>query len=355
MLSPLLFVMVMEALSRRCRDGLPDELLYADDLIVVAKTRELLKERLVAWRKGLEAKGLRVNIAKTKVMRCRVGDGLVKAGGKDPCGVCRKGVGINSIQCVGCQKWVHKKCSGIKGRLKQDPQFKCARCMEGRLAGREEESQEKIDIDIGQGDTVEGVSEFCYLGDVIGAGGGAREASMARVRCAWAKFSELGGILKKRGASLRVKGNLFRTCVQKAMIYGSETWAMKEEDMKRLERAEMSMVRWMSGVSLKQRKTNDELRKRMGIRGVRELVEIGRLRWYGHVERMEEGNMVSECRWIKVEGKKRLGRPCMTWREGVERTMGRRGLRREMARDREVWRNGIHGKCLTLAGKEKVT
>ena len=93
---------------------------------------EFETERLVVWRKSLEAKGLRVNIAKTKVMRCRVGDGLVKEGGKDSCGVCRKGVGVNSIQCVGCQKWVHKKCSGIKGRLKQDPQFKCARCMEAR-------------------------------------------------------------------------------------------------------------------------------------------------------------------------------------------------------------------------------
>ena len=98
MLSPLLFVMVMEALSRSCRDGLPDELLYADDLIVVAKTRELLKERLVAWRKGLEAKGLRVNIAKTKVMRCREGGGHVREEGEDSCGVCGKGVGVNSIQ-----------------------------------------------------------------------------------------------------------------------------------------------------------------------------------------------------------------------------------------------------------------
>ena len=78
------------------------------------------------------------------------------------------------------------------------------------MHGRDEESQEKIYIDIGQGDRVEGVSEFCCLGDVIGAGGGAREASMARVRCAWAKFSELGGILKKRGASLRVKENVLR-------------------------------------------------------------------------------------------------------------------------------------------------
>ena len=32
-----------------------------------------------------------------------------------PCGVCNKGVGSNSLQCTRCQKWVHKKCSGIKG------------------------------------------------------------------------------------------------------------------------------------------------------------------------------------------------------------------------------------------------
>ena len=32
-----------------------------------------------------------------------------------PCGVCDRGVGSNSIQCISCQKWVHKKCSGIKG------------------------------------------------------------------------------------------------------------------------------------------------------------------------------------------------------------------------------------------------
>jgi len=34
-----------------------------------------------------------------------------------PCGVCRRGTGNNSIQCTSCQKWVHRKCSGIKGSL----------------------------------------------------------------------------------------------------------------------------------------------------------------------------------------------------------------------------------------------
>ena len=45
------------------------------------------------------------------------------------CGVCSKGVGSNSLQCTSCQKWVHKKCSGIKGSmLKVAKSFICRGC-----------------------------------------------------------------------------------------------------------------------------------------------------------------------------------------------------------------------------------
>jgi len=33
------------------------------------------------------------------------------------CGVCGRGIGNDSIQCTSCQKWVHRKCSGIKGSM----------------------------------------------------------------------------------------------------------------------------------------------------------------------------------------------------------------------------------------------
>ena len=49
-LCPLLFVMVMEALSREFRVALPWELLYADDLVVIAETEEDLIKRLNEWR-----------------------------------------------------------------------------------------------------------------------------------------------------------------------------------------------------------------------------------------------------------------------------------------------------------------
>ena len=52
------------------------------------------------WKEGLESKGLRVNTGKTKVMCCKVRYGQVEDSGKWPCGVCRKGVGVNSIACT---------------------------------------------------------------------------------------------------------------------------------------------------------------------------------------------------------------------------------------------------------------
>ena len=88
-------------LSKRFDDrGLPWELLYADDLVLLADSEEDLKRKLQRWKSGLEAKGLRVNVGKTKVMKCGVGLQKVVDSRKYPCGVCGKGVDANSIKCT---------------------------------------------------------------------------------------------------------------------------------------------------------------------------------------------------------------------------------------------------------------
>ena len=67
-LSHLLFVIVLEALSHEFRTGTPWELLYADDLVISAETKEGLKMKLNKWKTEMEAKGLKVNMGKTKIM-----------------------------------------------------------------------------------------------------------------------------------------------------------------------------------------------------------------------------------------------------------------------------------------------
>ena len=105
--SPLLFVSVMEAISRKFRVALPWELLYADDLAVIAETEEELIKRLNEWKDNVESKGMRVNMNKTKENgECQT---VRQKAVRWPCGVCSKGVGSSSLQCTSCQKWVHKK------------------------------------------------------------------------------------------------------------------------------------------------------------------------------------------------------------------------------------------------------
>ena len=339
-LSPLLFIIVLEALSRTFREGLPMELLYADDLVLVAEAEVLLVEKLTKWKAGMEEKGLRVNMGKTKVMRCRDGAGQVKQSGKHPCGICKKGVGSNSIQCTSCNSWIHKRCSGISGKLQSVSGYRCARC----VSGNPSQTEVLGEISLGIDGSLECVEEFRYLGDMIAAGGGAEAASRARVRCAWAKFRELAPILTSRGASLKVKGEVYRACVQRVLVYGSETWPMKGEDMQRLERTERMMVRWMCGVSLRERKSSSELNRRLGVEGVADVVRRGRLRWFGHLERKGNDDWVSGCRNFEVAGAKSKGRGKKTWGECVKNDLNLLGLRKEWAYDRAEWRRLIGGK-----------
>ncbi|ESN99468.1 hypothetical protein HELRODRAFT_163018 [Helobdella robusta] len=138
--------------------GLPWELLYADDLCLIADSEKKSVKKIKCWKDAMKTKGLRINMNKTKVMCCKVRTGQVENSAKWPCAVCKTGVGENSIICSACKKWVHKRCSGLIGSLKVAA-FSCKRCVDG---GEQKDIKKEIEIDC------EGkVEKFCYLGDKI--------------------------------------------------------------------------------------------------------------------------------------------------------------------------------------------
>jgi len=176
-LSPLLFVIVMEAISREFRVALPWELLYADDLVVIAETEEDLIKRLNEWKNNVENRGMRVNINKTKVMISGERQKLLQKAARWPYGVCGRGVGSNSIQCMSCQKWVHKKCSGIKGSMYNViKSFIYSSCSNPVI------STGHTSVDIGASANLEVVDNFCYLDDMLSVDGDADAAVEARIR-----------------------------------------------------------------------------------------------------------------------------------------------------------------------------
>ena len=158
-LSPLLFAIVMDEVTRDIREGVVKELLYADDLILLGNSWEEVESRYDRWKKAPKNHGLKINVNKTKgfytggkVVRMQIR--------KFPCSVCGNGVGRNSLQCTKCQYWVHKKCSGIQGKVASMNGFVCKRCL-GVVATSTEEN---VTLDK---DNIEIVDKFAYLRDVL--------------------------------------------------------------------------------------------------------------------------------------------------------------------------------------------
>ena len=133
--------------------------------------------------------GLRVNMGKARVMESGIDLGVLGGSGRYPCGVCLTGVGgTNAIQCGGCGRWVHERCGGIGGRLLRGGGFACARCLgtAGTIGGGQ-----SLGVGVGS-EGLEIVPEFCYLGDMLSAGGGCGVAA---------------GWLRSRAAGVRGAGS----------------------------------------------------------------------------------------------------------------------------------------------------
>ena len=78
-------------------------------------------------------------------------------------------------------------------------------------------------------------------------------------------------------------------------MHGSETWPVKVEYELKLNRTEMSMIRWMCGVKLSERTESEELGELLGLEPVSLMIKKKRLRWFTHAERQDDNDRVKRC------------------------------------------------------------
>ena len=101
--------------------------------------------------------------------------------------------------------------------MRRDPDFSCAGCLgkarpiDGRLV--KEVLVEKV----------EAVPEFCYLGDMLSAGGGCELAAVTHCKSAEGKFRQLLPLHTNRKLPCLTRGRVYSTYV---LPHAAETWAM---------------------------------------------------------------------------------------------------------------------------------
>jgi hypothetical protein len=69
-LSPYLFALVMDEVTRDIEGGIPWFMLFADDVVLMNESKTGVDQKLKLWRRTLEIKGFRLSRYKTEYIKC---------------------------------------------------------------------------------------------------------------------------------------------------------------------------------------------------------------------------------------------------------------------------------------------
>ncbi|KAH0467473.1 hypothetical protein IEQ34_004711 [Dendrobium chrysotoxum] len=138
-------------------------------------------------------------------------------------------------------------------------------------------------------------TRFRYLGSIVQSDGDIDGDIISRIQVGWLKWRNASGLLCDRKVPLKLKGKFYKMVVRPAMLYGAECWPLKEKHNSKLSVAEMRMLRWMSGFTLRDRIRNEHIREKVGVAPVEDKIRESRLRWFGHVKRRPPDDPVASC------------------------------------------------------------
>ena len=131
------------------------------------------------------------------------------------------------------------------------------------------------------------------------------------------------------------------TCARSVLLYGSETWPLSKDDLYRLKRCDYAMLRWICGVRIMQPHSTDNLRRRLQVPCIEEVLRWNRLRLFGHRQRQDDSLWTKKIMTLEIDVPTPRGRPKLRWRDVVNADFKKLRLKPSMANNRKLWRDTI--------------
>jgi len=122
-----------------------------------------------------------------------------------------------------------------------------------------------------------------------------------------------GTIFKKVRRETILK--IYNTLVLPTFLYRSEKWTLTALQRRRIEAAEMKLLRPLAGYILYDHKTNDYIRRELRITGMLEKIDEYRRNWLSHLQRMPQNGIPLKSYHYRPQRRRTIGRPKKRWRE----------------------------------------
>ena len=193
--------------------------------------------------------------------------------------------------------------------------------------------------------TLEVVEKFTYLGSTI-----SNNLSLDNeLNCRIGKAATAMARLTKRVwdntmLTANTKMRVYQACVLSTLLYGSEAWTLYSRQEHRLNAFHMRCLRRLLGITWQDHVTNNDVLAQAGLPSMYALLSQRRLRWLGHVCRMDDGRIPKDVLYGELAtGTRPTGRPALRLKDVYKRDLRAGGFHppdlETAVSDRSVWRS----------------
>ena len=197
------------------------------------------------------------------------------------------------------------------------------------------------------GHPLEAVENFTYLGSTISSSLSIDAEVNSRIAKAAAVMAKLSQrVWNNPNLTEKTKLHVYQACVLSTLLYSSEAWTTYQRHARKLNSFHLRCLRRILHIQWQDRVPNTAVLERANMYSVFTILGERRLRWLGHVRRMDPGRIPKDLLYGELaEGSRPAGRPRLRFKDVCKRDMKACNIDtatwESCAEDRAAWRLAV--------------
>ena len=203
---------------------------------------------------------------------------------------------------------------------------------------------------------IQSVNRFKYLGSIVTSDGSVNTEIITRIQALSAAYGRLRDrVFDSHDLTLSTKLKVYTQCLTPLLTYGCETWTLYRRNVSQLRTVQQRHLRKILRIKWSDHISNEEVLRRADTEDIEITLVKSRLRWLGHISRMEDERPVKSLLYGELDkGTRPVGRPNLRYKDTCKSVLKCGNILdrwQNMVDDRSLWRRTIVDVCGKLNEK----